>query len=456
MARQKSWLWEHYYQDEDKVNSSFFEARCMYCAVVKLKEIQLLEEKAVAEGKLMVVWSKNILLQEAQKKVKMATGKISVLVNHLITCEYAPKNVKDKVKKYKKKKSKVADMDKDSDSDSDVAQPPSLQPGICLMLGDYYKHNPQVKTVVDAALKVIKWFNNHSFALGVLNEEQQLMYHKILALILPVITRWTSHFCSLLCLLETWKALQITSIKHDVKLIESAGRSVKSKRKAKRVLQHVRNDEWWKKLVIVKMHIEPLVITTNVSQGANTRCDQVLLLLGNLYRSYFNIRKNDRTIPDAEEEDEAHPVTAIMESIEKRWQKADQDLFITCLFLNPFINSSLLNGTTLSVAMIMGIIHRLYLRVFRTETPPEDLMRSVYEYHMRFGMFFAENWPLNDLKEGLKDEDGTCDPLRVWRILDKKNSLVKLADLILSFVPSSATTERLFTKMDDTKTKKCS
>ncbi|KAL6303689.1 ribonuclease H-like domain-containing protein, partial [Sparassis latifolia] len=300
---------------------------------------------------------------------------------------------------------------------------------ICLMLGDYYKHNPQVKTVVDAALEVIKWFNNHLFALGVLNEEQQLMYHKILALILPVITRWTSHFCSLSCLLETWKALQITSIKHNVKLIESAGRSVKSKRKAKRVLQHVRNDEWWKKLVIVKMHIEPLAIATNVSQGANTRCDQVLLLLGNLYRSYFNI--------------------------------PDQDLFITCLFLNPFINSSLLNGTTLSMTVIMGIIRRLYLRVFRTETSPEDLMRSVYEYHTCFGMFFAENWPLNDLKEGLKDEvcgimirDGTCDPLRVWHILDKKNSLVKLADLVLSFVPSSATTERLFTKMGDTKTKK--
>ncbi|OAX38714.1 hypothetical protein K503DRAFT_143586 [Rhizopogon vinicolor AM-OR11-026] len=39
--------------------------------------------------------------------------------------------------------------------------------------------------------------------------------------------------------------------------------------------------------------------------------------------------------PLVEDEDKSHPVTFIINSIEKRWERADQDLFIIDLFLNP-------------------------------------------------------------------------------------------------------------------------
>jgi hypothetical protein len=65
------------------------------------------------------------------------------------------------------------------------------------MLGDYYKKNPKVATLVDQDVEVIKWFNNHSYCLGKLRDEQLITYEWAWALILPILTRWTSHFCSL-------------------------------------------------------------------------------------------------------------------------------------------------------------------------------------------------------------------------------------------------------------------
>jgi hypothetical protein len=82
-------------------------------------------------------------------------------------------------------------------------------------LGDYYKTNSDITALIDHANEIIKWFNNHSFALGLLNGEQMSMFHKILTLILPVVTCWTSHFCSLSRLLEISKALKVTAMKHE-------------------------------------------------------------------------------------------------------------------------------------------------------------------------------------------------------------------------------------------------
>ena len=46
------------------------------------------------------------------------------------------------------------------------------------------------------------------------------------------------------------------------------------------------------------------------------------------------------------------------------------------------------------------------------------------------------------------------DPLRVWKLLSPNNPLFQLAILVLSFVPNSASTKRLFLTMGNIKTKK--
>jgi hypothetical protein len=128
-----------------------------------------------------------------------------------------------------------------------------------------------------------------------------------------------------------------------------------------------------------------------------------LLLLGKLYRTYVNLRIVDRSHPLAEDEDESHPITSIINSIEKRWERADQDLFILALFLNPLINANLFNSSVLPPGVFMGIAKRLYIRVFKVNEPA-GLVGQIYDYHRRTGIFASAAWPINDLKDSLKDK----------------------------------------------------
>lgn len=123
-----------------------------------------------------------------------------------------------------------------------------------------------------------------------------------------------------------------------------------------------------------------------------------MLVLGNLYRVYKKLVIQDRTKPDAVEEDRDHPITSILESIEKRWLKADQDLFIVCWFLNPFLDASLRNQNNLPLAVIMGIVRRMYERAFKISADGSGLMSQVFDYAGREKAFSEAKWPLKDLK----------------------------------------------------------
>ena len=82
-------------------------------------------------------------------------------------------------------------------------------------------------------------------------------------------------------------------------------------------------------------------------------CHSIISTLGRLYRDYMKLRIMDRSDVTEMSDDEDHPVNAIIDSIEKRWSKVDQDLFISAFYLNPFINRKLRNGTKLTLSVIM-------------------------------------------------------------------------------------------------------
>ncbi|KAF8221863.1 hypothetical protein L208DRAFT_1382084 [Tricholoma matsutake] len=148
---------------------------------------------------------------------------------------------------------------------------------------------------------------------------------------------------------------------------------------------------------IVKLHIEPLAITVNVAQHGNVRCDQVLVLLGQLCHIYINIHIKYRTQPNAAGEDDSHPVTAIIDSIEKRWRKADQDLFIAFVFLNPLLKARLFNPNKLLITMLLGILCRLYTRVFHLTDSPPGLMQEIVQYYNNEGIYSKELWPVEEI-----------------------------------------------------------
>jgi len=120
-----------------------------------------------------------------------------------------------------------------------------------LILVDYKKGNPEVATVLDESSEVTMWFNNHSYALGKYTEEQKSMNDgKGRALISPIVSHWTAHCATLTRLLEVWKPLQVTSVKHGDEIITTVGPKAKAKRKARNVLRRVKNDLWWDKVVM--------------------------------------------------------------------------------------------------------------------------------------------------------------------------------------------------------------
>lgn len=60
---------------------------------------------------------------------------------------------------------------------------------INLIVGDIFKLKGFFIAIIDDALEVVKWFNSHSQALSLLQSVQLHKLGKILALILPVLTR---------------------------------------------------------------------------------------------------------------------------------------------------------------------------------------------------------------------------------------------------------------------------
>ena len=100
---------------------------------------------------------------------------------------------------------------------------------------------------MDKASEVVKWYNNHSWALSMLNKEQKDFYGKVCALIFPVATWWMAHFCSLAQLLDVHKALKVTASKYHDEIMETVG---KKTTKAKKILDRVENNLWWDKVLM--------------------------------------------------------------------------------------------------------------------------------------------------------------------------------------------------------------
>lgn len=89
--------------------------------------------------------------------------------------------------------------------------------------------------IVTEALEVMKWFNNHSRALSMLQAGQLSKHSKILALILPVLTWWTSHYLVVTRLIETelaFKQLLLDAGETLEPLVECAGGQADAKWKA--------------------------------------------------------------------------------------------------------------------------------------------------------------------------------------------------------------------------------
>lgn len=117
-----------------------------------------------------------------------------------------------------------------------------------MIVGDIFKAKGVFVEIIDDAVEVIKWFNNHSRALGLLKKVQLAKIGKILALIKPVLTRWTSHYLAIRRLVQLEIPFKQLLLDHYHDLLLAGGRKREEKERAEDVLEILGGYGFWANL----------------------------------------------------------------------------------------------------------------------------------------------------------------------------------------------------------------
>lgn len=105
------------------------------------------------------------------------------------------------------------------------------------------------------------------------------------------------------------------------------------------------------------------------------------MTLGNLYRIYSNL------------EFDVEVRTAILASLEKRWAKADQEVFILAVFLNPYIRRRCFSRSALTDADMYNMAARVFERIFGHKADI-DFLKAFTDYSKGLAEFSEERMSL--------------------------------------------------------------
>ena len=89
-------------------------------------------------------------------------------------------------------------------------------------------------------------------------------------------------------------------------------------------------------------------------------------------------------------DDDEDVQNAILSSLEKRWAKADQEVFIACVLVNPlFRTSPFLRLDFLNRSGIRALFVRLWKRFYPSSIPPFEFSTHIFDFIEGKG-FFSE------------------------------------------------------------------
>ncbi|KAF7341216.1 HAT family dimerization protein [Mycena venus] len=315
-----------------------------------------------------------------------------------------------------------------------------------------------VTAILANCLKIINWFSSHKRALLMLLEEQQAInekrppgqkWERLKRFVRAGITRWGTHALSVRRLAELQGAL-LDLINHRGEDLESAGGDDEEAReKAAEVIALIDSGKmgpFWTGVHRLSRYLTPLAVASNVTQGANTRLDHVLITLAILHYRYST---DNKTFDCA-----AHNAV-ICTSLAKRWKalKHDQDFYILAVFFNPFLRAFFFNDEIHSLSRI-GLYHvvkRVYARIFKIDEDsavPSVLFEQYLDYYDGTGRYTSEKMALNEFKHMFKNEDTVVLMNSIWRGV--KGELALMAKHILAMIANSGGNERAFSVLGRT------
>lgn len=113
--------------------------------------------------------------------------------------------------------------------------------------------------------------------------------------------------------------------------------------------------------------------------------DQVLLIFGLLHLRYTNLK--------CREPEDKNACDAILNSLELRWSKADQDVFIAAVILNPLHKIQPFAKTiTFSSAGVFTLLSQLWMRFYGGQ-PPAGLLAEMKDCFDNKGQYeFLNSW----------------------------------------------------------------
>ncbi|KAI1781894.1 hypothetical protein LXA43DRAFT_857686, partial [Ganoderma leucocontextum] len=181
--------------------------------------------------------------------------------------------------------------------------------------------------------------------------------------------------------------------------------------------------------------LEPLAVASNVTQGSDTRLDHVLLTLGQLHKVYSG--------PDIEE----RVRDKVLESLERRWKAADQDVFILAIFLNPYIRHHVFNKHALTVGQLIDMARYAFKRFFKVDATAAFTV-GLIDYANGKSEFSASSMLLDDIRtQAVRENKASIFPADIQPLCANMCLTARVAQLALrlfSVVANSGDCERTF------------
>lgn len=325
---------------------------------------------------------------------------------------------------------------------------------INLVVGDYFKTSGAVVYLAYSkkASELITWLRSKTLVLASLRDIQYAINstnpsqtRRVLTVIRAVLTRWTAHYLAFRRLLDLKFALDILvmqekGLRRDSKIITG---DAASRKKATEMLKLIEDPVMWMILARMVVHLQPLSLVINIAQAAHCRLDEVLIIFGFLISRYIDLRGKATSV------EEKSMIQAIIDSLEKRWSKCDQDVFLAAVILNPLYRiKPFTRLRKFTNAGIVTLLVKLWDRFF-PNTPSDKFRTELLEYlegHGDYGVEFT-NW-VDLVRSSAETERKRPDPLKMYegiRFQDAEPTpLQKFAHRIFSICANSASCERLF------------
>ena len=142
----------------------------------------------------------------------------------------------------------------------------------------------------------------------------------------------------------------------------------------------------------MKKHLEPLALAANITQSTHCRLDDVVMMFGYLFYQFSCFSDADKQ-PLRE---------AVLQSIEARWAKADQDVFLAAVILNPELRTKPFRALNfLNILGITSLLSRLTTRFWPNDPvgTSSQLHSEIQEYLLNQGRFEGiEGYVIQDIE----------------------------------------------------------